>query len=89
MGMTHLFMTLKTLLMTPNPESALNEAAGKLLLENRDLFNRRAMMMAQVHAGAPKRAEEDDQENQKEATTLQKRSVSTATEGIRKKLRRL
>lgn len=39
--------------MNPNPESALNEAAGKLLLEDYDAFMRRAALMAQIHAGAP------------------------------------
>lgn len=36
--------------MTPNPESALNEEAGKLLLANYDLFCQRAAMMTTVHA---------------------------------------
>lgn len=34
----------------PNPESALNEEAGRLLLEEYDDYCRRARMMTEVHA---------------------------------------
>lgn len=36
--------------MTPNPESALNEAAGKLLLEDYDAFIDKAKEMTLIHA---------------------------------------
>lgn len=57
--------------MTPNPESALNEAAGKLLLEDYDEFYQRAALMTKIHAkvrsipSGPKHAqcEVKDQEN--------------------------
>lgn len=38
--------------MTPNPESALNEAAGKLLLEDYEEFYQRATLMTRIHARA-------------------------------------
>lgn len=34
----------------PNPESALNEEAGKLLLESHDEYAERAKMMTEIHA---------------------------------------
>lgn len=34
----------------PNAESALNEEAGKLLLEHFDVFSQRAKMMTEIHA---------------------------------------
>jgi ubiquitin-conjugating enzyme E2 S len=34
----------------PNPESALNEEAGKLLLENYDEYASRAKLYTEVHA---------------------------------------
>lgn len=40
----------------PNPESALNEEAGKLLLEHYDDYCRRAKMMTEIHARLPKQA---------------------------------
>lgn len=45
-----LFQTIKCLLIVPNPESALNEEAGKLLLENYDDYFQRAKMMTEIHA---------------------------------------
>lgn len=42
----------------PNAESALNEEAGKLLLEQYDDYCRRAKMMTEIHAAPSKRAHE-------------------------------
>lgn len=44
------FQTVKCLLIVPNPESALNEEAGKLLLESHDKYSERAKMMTEIHA---------------------------------------
>jgi hypothetical protein len=53
LGISHLLLALKSLLLNPNPESALNEVAGRLLLEDYAAFCRRAALMSQLHAGAP------------------------------------
>lgn len=50
MGFDHLFLTIRCLLIEPNPESALNQEAGKLLLDNYDEYCNRAKLMTQVHA---------------------------------------
>lgn len=42
--------TVKCLLIYPNPESALNEEAGKLLLEQYQDYFSRAKMMTEIHA---------------------------------------
>ena len=42
--------TIKCLLIVPNPESALNEEAGKMLLERYDDYCQRARMMTEIHA---------------------------------------
>ena len=42
--------TVKCLLIYPNAESALNEEAGKLLLEQYDDYFSRAKMMTEIHA---------------------------------------
>ena len=42
--------TIKCLLIVPNPESALNEEAGKMLLERYDDYCQRAKMMTEIHA---------------------------------------
>ena len=50
MGFDHLLMTIRCLLIEPNAESALNEEAGKLLLENYQEYCRRAKLMTSIHA---------------------------------------
>ena len=41
LGIKHILLVIKCLLVVPNPESALNEEAGKLLLEG----ERRTLVM--------------------------------------------
>jgi len=53
-GIRHILLTIKCLLIVPNAESALNEEAGKLLLEQYDEYAKRAKMMTEIHARPPK-----------------------------------
>lgn len=53
LGVKHVLVTVKCLLIYPNPESALNEDAGKLLLEDYAAFSSRAKMMTEIYARAP------------------------------------
>ncbi|XP_071451129.1 ubiquitin-conjugating enzyme E2 S [Hetaerina americana] len=53
-GIKHILLTIKCLLIVPNPESALNAEAGKLLLERYDDYARRAKMMTEIHAQSVK-----------------------------------
>jgi len=50
LGMKHILLVIKCLLIEPNPESALNEEAGKLLLDNYNEFFQRASLMTEIHA---------------------------------------
>jgi len=50
LGIKHILLTIKCLLIVPNPESALNEEAGKMLLERYDDYSQRARMMTEIHA---------------------------------------
>jgi len=50
LGLKHILLVIKCLLIEPNPESALNEEAGKLLLDNYDEFFQRASLMTEIHA---------------------------------------
>lgn len=50
LGIKHVLLTIKCLLIVPNPESALNEEAGKMLLERYDDYCQRAKMMTEIHA---------------------------------------
>ncbi|KAJ1967474.1 ubiquitin-conjugating enzyme E2 S [Dispira parvispora] len=50
LGITHVLLTVKCLLIVPNPESALNEEAGRLLLERYDDYAKHACLMTNIHA---------------------------------------
>ncbi|KAG6902653.1 hypothetical protein C0995_013778, partial [Termitomyces sp. Mi166 len=54
-GIEHILVTVKCLLIYPNPESALDEEAGKLLLENYQSYCDRAKLITSVHATPRKR----------------------------------
>lgn len=59
-GIGHILVTVKCLLIYPNPESALDEEAGKLLLENYDDYCSRAKLITSVHATPRTRPAEFD-----------------------------
>ncbi|GFR41321.1 hypothetical protein Agub_g2005 [Astrephomene gubernaculifera] len=46
----HVLMIIRCLLIQPFPDSALNEEAGKLLLEDYDEYDKRARLMTSIHA---------------------------------------
>ncbi|PLB43775.1 hypothetical protein P170DRAFT_393722 [Aspergillus steynii IBT 23096] len=46
-------ITISCLLIYPNPDSALNSAAGSLLQENYEAFARQAKLMTSIHAPVP------------------------------------
>ena len=48
LGINHILLTIKCLLIAPNPESALNEEAGRLLLEEYDSFFKHARLMTTI-----------------------------------------
>jgi len=50
LGIQHVLQVIRCLLIQPNPESALNEDAGKLLLENYEDYCKRAALITRVHA---------------------------------------
>jgi len=50
LGLRHVLTVIRCLLIEPNPESALNEEAGRLLLEDYNEYHKRAKMCTQVHA---------------------------------------
>jgi len=85
-------VTIRCLLVYPNPTSSLNEAAGKLLLEDYEGYARHARLMTGVHAGVPeelkglveearRRGEDDDQgvgKKDPKAPGEQKRKIKQA-----------
>ncbi|KAG8972185.1 hypothetical protein FRC05_010234 [Tulasnella sp. 425] len=59
-GIAHILVTIKCLLIYPNPESALDEAAGKMLLEKYEDYCKHAKLMTSVHATPKTRPPEFD-----------------------------
>ncbi|XP_015706831.1 ubiquitin-conjugating enzyme E2 S [Coturnix japonica] len=53
MGLRHVLLTIRCLLIHPNPESALNEEAGRLLLEDYEGYAARARLLTEIHAQRP------------------------------------
>ncbi|KAL8812733.1 MAG: hypothetical protein Q9200_000807 [Gallowayella weberi] len=49
----HVLLTISCLLIHPNPDSALNSTAGRLLQEDFEAFARQARIMTSVHARIP------------------------------------
>jgi ubiquitin-conjugating enzyme E2 S len=57
LGLRHVLTVVRCLLIEPNPESALNEEAGRLLLEEYAEYVRQARLITSIHAlprGVPK-----------------------------------
>ncbi|KAJ2914679.1 hypothetical protein MD484_g5738, partial [Candolleomyces efflorescens] len=57
-GIGHILVTVKCLLIYPNPESALDEEAGKLFMEDYESYCSRAKLITSVHATPRKKPEE-------------------------------
>ncbi|XP_076893198.1 ubiquitin-conjugating enzyme E2 22-like isoform X1 [Bidens hawaiensis] len=54
LGLRHVLIVVRCLLIEPFPESALNEQAGKMLLENYDEYAKHARLYTGIHALKPK-----------------------------------
>ncbi|KAJ1741367.1 hypothetical protein LPJ78_002428 [Coemansia sp. RSA 989] len=87
-GIEHVLVTVKCLLIYPNPESALNEEAGKLLLEHYDDYARHARLITQIHA-KPKASEKPQgNENQDPALAQSQALPKTSTAAAKDKQRK-
>ncbi|KAJ7657788.1 ubiquitin-conjugating enzyme/RWD-like protein [Mycena polygramma] len=83
-GIEHILVTVKCLLIYPNPESALDEEAGKLLLEDYGSYCSRARLITSVHATPRVRPVEFDTPTAAAAessTPVPSTSTSTSTSG--------
>ena len=52
LGVGHVLQVVRCLLINPFPESALNEEAGKLFMEDYDEYAKKARLFTEVHARA-------------------------------------
>lgn len=53
LGLRHVLIVIRCLLIEPNPESALNDEAGRLLLEDYAAYERKAVMHTSIYAMRP------------------------------------
>jgi ubiquitin-conjugating enzyme E2 S len=74
----HVLLTIKCLLIYPNPESALNEEAGKLLLERYDDYCTRAKIFTEIHA-KPKNCGDDSSKGSSSSSSATTTDASAAT----------
>eukprot|EP00003_Mantamonas_plastica_P018607 TRINITY_DN303_c0_g1_i6.p1 TRINITY_DN303_c0_g1~~TRINITY_DN303_c0_g1_i6.p1 ORF type:complete len:253 (+),score=72.72 TRINITY_DN303_c0_g1_i6:423-1181(+) len=98
LGLTHVFLTVKCLLINPNPESALNEDAGRLFMEDYEEYAKVAALWTSVHAqpsklskGGKDGQQDDDEQNSSNSTSTTKenetdnQSVSSQTLSVKVK----
>jgi ubiquitin-conjugating enzyme E2 S len=56
LGLRHVLVIVRCLLIQPFPDSALNEEAGKLLMEDYQEYAKHAQLMTSIHAQPQKQA---------------------------------
>jgi ubiquitin-conjugating enzyme E2 S len=78
-GIKHVLMVIRCLLIVPNPESALNEDAGKLLLENYSDYSARAQLYTKIHA-KPKNSSNDTNKSAETNSTTSTNTNSNNSE---------
>lgn len=57
---SEILQIIRCLIIEPNPESALNEEAGKLFMESYDEYSRKAKILTDVHATSTDDGEEEN-----------------------------
>ncbi|KAJ3439592.1 hypothetical protein M0812_15625 [Anaeramoeba flamelloides] len=83
LGLGEVLQTIKCLLIYPNAESALNEEAGKLILENYDEYSRHAALMTKIHASCSERT--NSEKAPKKRKKFKKTTSNTKTKTKNKK----
>mmetsp|Transcript_10476 Transcript_10476/g.21303 ORF Transcript_10476/g.21303 Transcript_10476/m.21303 type:complete len:203 (-) Transcript_10476:287-895(-) len=93
LGIGHVLQVVRCLLINPFPESALNEEAGKLFMEDFDEYSKKARMYTEVHARKETAVSEDATDAGEHVEKRQKPVDSKAAEKRRmekkKSLKRL
>eukprot|EP00043_Microstomoeca_roanoka_P002353 m.37809 g.37809 ORF g.37809 m.37809 type:complete len:204 (+) comp11432_c1_seq1:349-960(+) len=87
-SLEHVFTVIKCLLIHPNPASALNEEAGKLLLEDFDGFAKHAQMMTRIYA-RPTTTTAETEDSASENSVVEKKPAKKKDDKKKKALKRL
>jgi len=78
-GIQHILVTVKCLLIYPNPESALDEEAGKMIMEDYESYCSRAKLITSVHATPRVRPAEFDTPSKGAAAPAQPPAASSSS----------
>jgi ubiquitin-conjugating enzyme E2 S len=79
-GIQHILVTVKCLLIYPNPESALDEEAGKMFMEDYKSYCSRAKLITSVHATPRSKPVEFETPSAEEQETSTKPSATETVE---------
>mmetsp|Transcript_16520 Transcript_16520/g.24653 ORF Transcript_16520/g.24653 Transcript_16520/m.24653 type:complete len:196 (-) Transcript_16520:26-613(-) len=88
-GIKHILLTIKCLLIVPNPESALNEEAGKLLLEDYAAYCKKAKLWTKVHAAAESTTSSSSSSSKKKKSSKRSKKSSSKKKNKKNALKRL
>ncbi|KNA09013.1 hypothetical protein SOVF_157480 [Spinacia oleracea] len=78
LGLRHVLLVIRCLLIEPFPESALNEQAGKMLLENYEEYARLARLYTGIHAKPKSKLKHGAISESTTALNVDKRNNSSA-----------
>ncbi|KAF2355753.1 Ubiquitin domain [Trinorchestia longiramus] len=87
LGIKHVLLVIRCLLIQPNAESALNEEAGKLLLEAYDDYHARAKMMTEIHAMSNKTKSEGAEEEHQDGPATKKHASDKVVADKKKQIK--
>lgn len=76
-SLSNLFQVIKCLLIIPFPQSALNEEAGKLFMDDYEQFIKIAKLFTSIHAKSNNNSKINKEEDQKELISQKKDIYST------------
>jgi len=86
MGIKNVLLTIRCLLIHPNPQSALNEEAGRMLQEDYSRYSTRARLMTDIHAtpsplqqGAPSTSAMGDSNSKSQGPSTSKQAKITSS----------
>lgn len=82
-------MVIRCLLIEPYPESALNEEAGKLLLEDYEGYAKHAKLMTSIHASASREKKDIDKSGGVKKVIAKDKAEKKKVADKKKSLRRL
>lgn len=78
LGLRHVLLVIRCLLIEPFPESALNEQAGKMLLENYEEYARLARLYTGIHAKPKSKLKQGAISESTTALNVDQRNTTTA-----------